>query len=236
MLAARGASGAELGADGEGHLDGASGHEAHLGCLVHDLVQADPDEVEVHEFDDGPHAGHGRSHAHAHDSGLGDRGVDEAAGETFVQSPGEAEDVSSGGHVDAGQEDRGVGGQFVFQGGADGAAGLDGGGRCGRLCGDGQRGSGAGVGVDVVAQGLWGRRRGGAGEGDGLLHLAFDLFGDLGEQVAVAVGVDPCGQDGQRVVGLAGGQVLRCAVSLLVAFVVAARAVGLGLDQDGAGA
>ena len=75
VLAARRAPGAELGPHGQRHLRRAAGHERQLGRLVEQLVEADAEEVEVHQLDHGAHPGHGRTDAEADDRRLGDRRV-----------------------------------------------------------------------------------------------------------------------------------------------------------------
>ena len=67
VLAARRAAGAELRAHGQRHLRGAAGHERQLRGLVEQLVEADAEEVEVHQLDDRAHARHRRADAEAHD-------------------------------------------------------------------------------------------------------------------------------------------------------------------------
>ena len=104
VLAARGPAGAELGPHGQRHLGGPAGHERQLGRLVEQLVEADADEVEVHQLDHGAHAGHGRADAQAHDGRLGDRRVAHPVAEPVAQAPGEPEDVAALADVDAGDE------------------------------------------------------------------------------------------------------------------------------------
>ena len=81
VLASRRAPGAELGPHGQRHLGCTAGHERQLGGLVQQLVEADAEEVEVHQLDDGTHPGHGRADAEPDDRGLGDRGVAHAVAE-----------------------------------------------------------------------------------------------------------------------------------------------------------
>ncbi len=82
MLASRGTPGAELGPHGERHLRGPAGHERQLGRLVEQLVEANPEEVEVHQLDDGAHPGHRGAYAEAYDRRLRDGGVAHAAHRT----------------------------------------------------------------------------------------------------------------------------------------------------------
>ena len=119
VLAARRAPGAELRAHGQRHLRGAAGHERQLGGLVEQLVEADADEVEVHQLDDRPHAGHRRADAEAHDRGLGDRRVADAVAEAVVQPAGETEHVAAGADVDAGDEHAVVARELGFERGMD---------------------------------------------------------------------------------------------------------------------
>ena len=143
MLAARRAPGAELRAHGQRHLRGAAGHERQLRGLVEQLVEADAEEVEVHQLDDGAHARHRRADAEADDRALGDRRVADAIAEAVVQPAREAEHVAAGGDVDPGDEHALVAGELGFERGADrvhraehrcigGAAGRRLGGRSGR--------------------------------------------------------------------------------------------------------
>ena len=136
MLAARRAPGAELGAHRQRHLRRATGHEGQLGRLVEQLVEADADEVEVHQLDHGVHAGHGRPDTEPDDRGLGDRRVVHPPREFAGQAPGEPEDVAAGADVDAGDEDTVVFGELGGEGRADGVHGAEHGsvgGRRGRL-------------------------------------------------------------------------------------------------------
>ena len=87
VLAARGATGAELRAHGERHLGGAAGHERQLGRLVEQLVEADAEEVEVHHLDHRAHPGHRRADAEADDRRLGDRACRARARGTGRRSP-----------------------------------------------------------------------------------------------------------------------------------------------------
>ena len=86
VLAARRTAGAELGPHRQRHLRGAAGHERQLGRLVQQLVEAHTEEVEVHQLDDGMHAGHRRADSEAHDRALGDRSVADAFAELVVQA------------------------------------------------------------------------------------------------------------------------------------------------------
>ena len=119
MLAPRRAPGAELGPHGQRHLRGAAGHERHLRCLVEQLVEADADEVEVHQLDDGSHAGHRGADAEAHDRGLGDGRVAHAITESVVESSREPEDVAAGSDVDARDEHTLVVGELDLERRAD---------------------------------------------------------------------------------------------------------------------
>ena len=64
-----------------------AGHERQLGRLVEQLVEADAEEVEVHQLDHGAHAGHGRADAEADDGRLGDRRVAHPVAELARRSP-----------------------------------------------------------------------------------------------------------------------------------------------------
>ncbi len=120
VLAARRAAGAELGAHGQRHLGGAAGHERQLRRLVEQLVEADAEEVDVHELDHRAHSGHRRAHAEPHDGRLGDRRVAHPVAEPVAQAAGEAEDVAALADVDAGHEHAVVGLELRFERRADG--------------------------------------------------------------------------------------------------------------------
>ena len=90
------------------HAGLAAGHERQLRGLVHDLVQARADEVEVHHLDDRLRTGHRRADTHTHDRDLRDRRVDDPTGELVGKAAGDPEDASAGGHVDACHPDRRV--------------------------------------------------------------------------------------------------------------------------------
>jgi hypothetical protein len=128
VLAAGRAAGAELGAHGDAHPGGPAGHEGHLRRLVQQLVEAHPEEVEVHDLDHRAHAGHGRAHAEADHGGLGDGRVPHPVAEAVVQAAHEPEHVAPGADVDAGDEDPLVGLELRLQRAADGVHGAEHGG------------------------------------------------------------------------------------------------------------
>ena len=107
VLGTRRTPGAELGADYEGHLGVSASHEPELRGLIHNLVEADTDEVEVHDLDDRLGAGHGATDGQPHDCRLGDRRVEHAPRESISESTSETEHVS-GSDVDAGKPNRGI--------------------------------------------------------------------------------------------------------------------------------
>ena len=74
---------------------GAAGHERQLRGLVEQLVEADAEEVEVHELDHRPHARHRGADAEADDRALGDRRVADAIAEAVVQAADQAEHVAA---------------------------------------------------------------------------------------------------------------------------------------------
>ena len=125
VLAARRATGPELGADGERHLGGATGHERELGRLVEQLVEAHAEEVEVHHLDHRAHPGHRRPHAEADDGRLGDRRVTDAPGELVGQPAHEAEHVASGADIDPRDEHATVGRQLGLEGRTDRVHGAE---------------------------------------------------------------------------------------------------------------
>ena len=125
VLAARRAPGAELGPHGQRHLGRAAGHERQLGRLVEQLVEADAEEVEVHELDDGTHPGHGRADAEPDDRRLGDRGVAHPVAELVAQPAREPEDVAARAHVDAGHEHAVVARELGLECRVDGVHGAE---------------------------------------------------------------------------------------------------------------
>ena len=86
VLAPGGASGAELRPHGQRHLRGSAGHERQLRGLVEELVEADADEVEVHQLDHGVHTRHGCPDTEADDRTLRDRRVTDAVAEPVAQT------------------------------------------------------------------------------------------------------------------------------------------------------
>jgi hypothetical protein len=93
---------AGLGAEDHRHADAATGHVAQLRGLVDDRVQADRDEVHVHDLRHRPQARHRRPHGRAEHAGLGDRRVDHAIGaEALLQSACDAVDPAAGADIDA---------------------------------------------------------------------------------------------------------------------------------------
>jgi hypothetical protein len=122
MLCTGGTPGAELGPDGQRHADLAAGHVAELGRLVDDLLEADRDEVGVHDLDDRTHPGHGRADPHPDNGALRGWGVAHPAGEVGQQAAGQPEDVASRPDVYAGDEDPGIGLKFAAKHGPDGPA------------------------------------------------------------------------------------------------------------------
>ncbi len=66
-----------------------------LGRLVHDLVQADAEEVQVHQLDDRAQPGHGGADRQAHHRRFRDRRVQHPVRATVRQAPGEPEHVAA---------------------------------------------------------------------------------------------------------------------------------------------
>ncbi len=120
VLAPRRAAGPELGPHGQGHLGRTARHERELGGLVEQLVEADPEEVEVHDLDDGTHAGHRGTDGEPDDRSLRDRRVPDTVAEARAQPAGQAEDVASLADVDTGEKDALVGSELGLQGAAHG--------------------------------------------------------------------------------------------------------------------
>ena len=91
-----------------------------LGGHVHELVDAERDEVHEHDFDDRPRAGDGGADGHAGEGGFGNRGVADALGTVFFDKAArDAEGAAVGGDVLAHEEDAGVVGQGAVQGALD---------------------------------------------------------------------------------------------------------------------
>ena len=93
--------GAEPGAvHGADHHRGhglAAEHVLELGGLVEDLVEADPHEVDEHQFGHRPQPGRGGTHGGADEAALGDRRVQHAvAAEPGHQSLGDAQRAAPG--------------------------------------------------------------------------------------------------------------------------------------------
>ena len=171
MLAARRAPRAELGPHGQRHLRGAAGHERQLRGLVEQLVEADAEEVEVHQLDHRAHARHRGADAEADDRALGDRGVADAIAEAVVQAARQAEHVAAGRDVDPGDEHALVAGELRFERGADRVHGAEHRGIGGRRRRLGAFGSRAG---DEVGQRGGRRRRQPPRRLDGVVELARD--------------------------------------------------------------
>jgi hypothetical protein len=230
VLAAGRAAGAELGAHGQSHAGAAAGHERQLGRLVEQLVEADADEVEVHDLDDGAHAGHGRSDTEPDDRGLGDRRVEHPLAEALLEAPRQAEDVATVADVDAGDEHALVGGELGLERVVDRVHHPERrvvGRRWRRLVDLRARAQ-----HEVEQRRRRGRRRR-SGGAQGSVEIVVDR---RRERVELVVGdPDPAQHlrvHDDRVVLLPRGELLRGAVPLRVALVVPVPAVRRRLDQD----
>src|ERR1700728_1392344 len=146
--AARRPPGTELGTDHEWERSPPAGHESQLRCLVHQAVQAYPDEVHVHDLDDRAEPGHGRTYSGTDYRGLRDRGIPDAAGVGISHPAEQAEDIPLR-DVDTRQEHARVSGHVALDGFTDGRHQLERlASRLGRLGnGDTRRG-------DVVEEGI----------------------------------------------------------------------------------
>ncbi len=80
MMRRRRMADADAAAQQDGHPQPAAAHVLHLGDLVDDLAERIVDEIDEHEIDDGPRAGHRRAAAEADEAALADRRVAEALG------------------------------------------------------------------------------------------------------------------------------------------------------------
>ena len=231
VLAARGAAGAELGAHRQAHLGRAAGHERQLGRLVEQLVQADAEEVEVHDLDDRAHARHGRSDGEPDDRRLRDGGVADPVAEAFAQAAGEPEHVAALAHVDAGDEHAVVALELGLERGADGVHGAE----LRRFPGRRRRlGDRRPFPDDEVEEG---GRRGGAtacapARRPRRARSATD-FSSASISASLMPAIEqPLAVEHKRVTFLPRAQLLRRAVALRVALVVAVPAVGGRLDDD----
>ena len=115
VLAARGPPAAELRPDHQAHARLAAGHEPQLGGLVEYLVEADAEEVEVHQLDDRGHARHRAADREPHHRGLRDRRVEQPVRPFRVQAAGEGEHVAALADVDAGHEHVGIRRELAFE-------------------------------------------------------------------------------------------------------------------------
>jgi hypothetical protein len=74
--------------DGDRYAGLAACHIAHLGRLIDDFVHGAGDEIEIHQLDHRPHAGHRGADSKADDARLGDRRFEDAAGKAFINALG----------------------------------------------------------------------------------------------------------------------------------------------------
>ncbi len=224
VLAARRTAGAELRPHGQPHLGRPARHEGELCRLVQQLVQADPDEVEVHHLHHRAQTGHGRPDREADDGRLRDRGVTDPLAEAFPQAAGEAEDVAALPHVDAGQEDPVVLGELLLQRTPDGIHGAD---FVGPFRNDRRLVRTRPLPKDEVEEPVPRGRSERAGTRRRLVelgrHRGLDRL-DLG--LGHTGGGQPAALHDQRVARLPLPHLLRRAVALWVPFVVAVPAVG----------
>ena len=233
VLAARGPAAAELRPDRQRHARLPAGHEAQLGSLVENLVEADAKEIEVHELHDRPHARHRGADGEPGHRGLGDRRVQQAVRPPVVQPAGEREHVAALAHVDAREEHVRIAVEFVLERQPDGVhrpehLGLAVGGRLLRVCDRESRCVYARARRDEV----WFRRL--AGRRDGGLDPGANLGVDPVQRGALdAARGEPrtCYRDGVAV-GLPLRQLAGGAIPLRVSLVVAMPSVGLRFHED----
>ena len=232
VLAPRGASRAELGSHGQRHLRGATGHERQLRGLVQQLVEADAEEVEVHQLDDGAHARHRGADTEADDRALGDRGVADAIAEAVVQAARQPEHVAAGRDVDSRDEHPLVAGQLGFERGADRVHGAEH--RRHRWPAPAVRRARVAArttkSVRVVGAGAVSRRA--ASTASSSSCPTADCI-DSSVVVGDARRSEPARVDEQRVARFPLPDLVGRSVALWVAFVVTVPAVGRGLDDDG---
>ena len=195
-----------------------------LGRLVEQLVEADPEEVEVHDLDHGSHPGHRGAHAQPHDRRLRDRGVAHPLAEAVSQAPGQAEHVAAGTDVDPGEEHAIVARELPLQSVAHGIHGPVGRG-LGR--GWGRLGDRRPFAYHEVEERAGGRRIERPGLLDRLVEPVCDGGLERFELAHAHTGLEQAGtvQD-QRVPRLPLLQLLGRAVALRITFVVAVPAIG----------
>ena len=231
VLAPRRAPGAELGAHGQRHLRGAAGHERQLGGLVEQLVEADAEEVEVHELDDRAHAGHRGADAEADDRALGDRGVADAIAEAVVQPARQAEHVAAGRDVDARDEHALVARELGFERAIGSRPWCGTPARRRRV--PAARRARVSVAttksVSVAAAGAGSRRAASTASSS---SCATDDSHGFERVVGDAVRSEAARADEQRIARLPLADLVGRSVALRVAFVVTVPAVGGGLDDD----
>src|ERR1700727_2407350 len=116
MLRPGGPPGAELGSDNKRHRRATPGHEVELRRLVHDLVEAHTDEVQIHDLYDRLHSGHGRADGQPDDGALRDRRVEDTSSKLGVQATGQSEDVAAFADVDAGEHHSRILAQCMLEG------------------------------------------------------------------------------------------------------------------------
>ncbi len=114
MLTTRRSAGTELRPHHQRQTHCAARHEPKFCRLIHQLIQAHPEEVEVHQFHDGPTARHRGADGKTHDCRFGDRRIEHSTRILCGQSPGQTENISAG-NVDAGKKHIRIGRQRVVE-------------------------------------------------------------------------------------------------------------------------
>jgi hypothetical protein len=231
MLTPRRPPGTELRAHGQRHLGRAAGHERELRRLVQELIETHTDEVEVHDLDDGTHAGHGRADRETHDRSLGDRRVAHAVGKPLVQPAREPEHVAAGADVDARDEDTLVRLELDFECSTNGVHRAE----HGRVVGGWRR-------LDArrpltqheVVERADLRSRQLACRRDGRVELDIDFGLERADRIVVdAGGAQVCRVDDQGVLGLPVTHFLGRSVALRISLVVTVPPIGGRLDDHG---
>ncbi len=198
---------------------------------IEQLVQADTEEVEIHDFDDRSHARHGCSHGEPDDRRLRYGCVAYVVAEAFPQAAGEPEHVAALADVDTRHEHALIGLELGFERLADGVHGAPLAGIPGRRRGLGDSRT---LPDDEVEEGA--RRRSGQTprERDRVIELVRHGLvqpGDLG--LANARITQHLAVQQQWVALLPLLQLLLRAIPLWVAFIVTMPAIGGRLDDHG---
>ncbi len=116
MVRRRGVADTSTAAQQDGHLQTPAAHVLDFGDLIDDLAKRVVDEVDEHEVDHGPCAGHARAAGQANKAPFTDGRVTKSLGAVFVEQPLRRGEVSTP-FADSLPHDknRGVGGHCVIE-------------------------------------------------------------------------------------------------------------------------